>query len=46
MVQVNEPIAPDDPLYADLALEDRPKWRSIAAANLFKVGTVDSRNCP
>lgn len=45
---VSEPHAcQSDPTgYEDLAPEDRPKWRSIAVANLYKVGTLTPDNCP
>lgn len=45
MVFVNEPVAMPE-MYADLPESERPKWRTINAANLFKVGTLTSRNCP
>lgn len=41
---VNEPIDPTG--YEDLAPADRPKWRSIAVANLYKVGMLTTENCP
>jgi hypothetical protein len=45
---VNEPhTCQSDPTgYEDLAPEDRPKWRSIAVANLYRVGTLTPDNCP
>ena len=46
MVYVNEPIDPNNPLYADLSDADRPKWRTIAAGNLYKVGSLTVRNDP
>lgn len=45
MVLVNEPISMPE-LYADLPIEERPVWRTIAAANLCKVGELTVRNCP
>jgi hypothetical protein len=44
MALVNEPA--DQTGYEDLAPEERPKWRSIAVANLYKVGTLTTENCP
>ena len=48
MALVNEPhLCQSDPTgYEDIPPEERPKWRTINVGNLYKVGTLDLRNCP